>query len=428
MGSRCYYLAIVLYACVLSSCKKDKQHSERLGPISFQKTYGTSMSENGGSVVQTKDGGYAIAGASDRHFYLVKTNEQGNMQWSRTYGNSNSAIDPFFLRQTSDGGYILTGSDYSDYNLVIVRANSAGDLMWSKKFSASINTWGFSCLEANDGGFIFAGQVDLDALIMKLDANGNLLWSHGFDAGSFEEALSLQKTSDGGYCLAGYTDTNGYLLKTDADGNLLWTKSYDLNGPNDEAFSVQQCADGGYIISGETGNLVTSTYDIYLLKTDNNGNIVWSKRYGSTGWNVPQTVLQTNDQGFLVIGTKYYDTDNSDIWLIKTDLNGNLAWSKTFGGAGKEFSFRNASGEQTSDGGYIIGGCSSSFGESFDLYLIKTDANGNSGCNQNDFMPKLTELIVHATDPNTTVSTSGTLNPLELTVASGGIESTICYK
>jgi hypothetical protein len=183
--------------------------------------------------------------------------------------------------------------------------------------------------------------------------------------------------------LAGLTASFGagsadiFLIKTYANGNIIWAKTY--GGTNsDEAYSVHQTSDGGYIVAGATYSFGAGNYDIFLMKTDANGNVIWAKTYGGTSTDYAYSVQQTSDGGYIVAGyTASFGAGSGDIFLIKTDANGNVQWAKTYGGIGWDLAY---SVQQTSDGGYIVAGLTISFGAgNYDIFLIKTDANGNIG-------------------------------------------------
>jgi hypothetical protein len=166
-----------------------------------------------------------------------------------------------------------------------------------------------------------------------------------------------------------------FLIKTDANGNIIWAKTY--GGINwDEAYSVQQTSDGGYIVAGYTESFGAGG-DILLIKTDANGNIIWAKTYGGINWDEAHSVQQTSDGGYIVVGYTYSFGAGSNIFLIKTDANGNIIWAKTYRGISGDEAY---SVQQTSDGGYIVAGRTYSFGAgTWDAFLIKTDADGNIG-------------------------------------------------
>jgi hypothetical protein len=194
-------------------------------------------------------------------------------------------------------------------------------------------------------------------------------------------ARAVQQTTDGGYIVAGGTSSIGagnsdvYLIKTDANGNTLWTKTF--GGTGDEyAYAVQQTTDGGYIVAGDTNSFGAGNRDWYLIKTDANGNTLWTKTFGGTAVDYATAVQQTMDGGYIVAGiTNSFGAGNADAYLIKADTNGNTLWTKTFGGTDYDTAY---AVRQTADGGYIVAGGTVSFGAGTgDMYLIKTDASGN---------------------------------------------------
>ena len=255
--------------------------------------------------------------------------------WEQTFGGTNRDVGES-VQQTSDGGYIITG--------------------WTNSFGNSV-----------------------DVYLVKTDGNGNELWSQTLGGTGGDYGYSVQQTSDGGYIITGYTIhlTNGFgvsLIKTDGSGNELWTKIFGGTDV-DKGFSVQQTIDGGYIINGVTKSFGNGYEDVYLIKTDGSGNEQWTKTFGGTGYDVGESVQQTQDGGYIITGwTESFGSGGiDDIYLIKTDGSGNELWSQTLGGTGYDMGY---SVQQTSDGGYIITGSTSSFGNSYDLYLIKTNGNG----------------------------------------------------
>jgi hypothetical protein len=270
---------------------------------------------------------------------------------------------------------------YSSHNPMSVKsfAKTYGGAYWDVAYSVH---------HTSDGGYIVAGETNSfsasyysDAFLVKIDTNGNIIWAKTYRGTYWDKAYSVQQTSDGGYIVAGETNSFGagyddiFLIKTDASGNLQWAKTYG-GTDDDKAYSVQQTSDGGYIVAGWTRSF--GAYDIFLIKTDADGNIIWAKTYGGIYWDKAYSVQQTSDGGYIVAGyTGSFGAGSADIFLIKTDANGNIIWAKTYGGIDDDLA---SSVQQTSDGGYIVGGYTGSFGAgSADIFLIKTDANGNIG-------------------------------------------------
>ena len=184
----------------------------------------------------------------------------------------------------------------------------------------------------------------------------------------------MQQTSDGGFILAGETGVNSnfWLVKTDAAGNKEWERIFGGPRDGDVAYAVQQTSDGGFIIVGrDVGTGRWGDADFWLIKTDVAGNKEWDRIFGGIGRDVAHAVQQTSDGGFIIAGfTWSFGVARSiDFWLVKTDATGNKEWSRTFGGVKSD---RAHSVQQTSDGGYIIAGETSSFGAGgVDFWLIK---------------------------------------------------------
>jgi len=377
--------------------------------VRFARTYGGTNWEWGLSVQQTSDGGYIVAGytrsfgAGNFDFLLIKTDAFGNVQWARTYGRiyEDGATS---VQQTSDGGYIVAGTTSSFgvgwEDILLIKTDAFGNIQWAKTYGrANYRDYAYSVQQTSDGGYIVLGKTEsVDGenwgiLLIKTYANGDLEWAKTYGGGGKYKAYSVQQTSDGGYILAGEkylfvddgggdyfafsaSDYNALLIKTDANGNVQWAKTY--GGTNyDYATSVQQTSDGGYIVAGRTYSFGAGGWKVFLIKTYANGNLEWAKTYSTgTGW--AESVRQTSDGGYILAGYIYTGIwPNYDIFLIKTYANGNVQWAKIYGGGNRD---EGAFVQQTSDGGYIVVGTTESFGAgSADILLIKTDANGDIG-------------------------------------------------
>jgi hypothetical protein len=413
--------------------------------ITFQKTYGEiTASDHGRSVHQTSDGGYIIGGntgtiSTSIDAYLIKTNDQGDTLWTKRIGGNDVEFCNS-VQQTTDGGYIITGQTQSFgaglFDVYLIKTDVAGNVLWTKTFGGIYFNGSYSTEQTTDGGFIIAGYTNSfgaghDVYLIKTDTNGDTLWTKTFGGTGNDVGMSVQQTSDGGYIVTGYTENPGadsadvYLIKIDPNGDALWTKTY--SGPGDDVgYSVLQSTDGGYIITGITNSFGAGLYDIYLIKTDANGDSLWIKTFGGTGYDYSFCVQQTIDGGYLIAGyTNSFGAGSIDAYLIKTDSNGDTLWAKTYGGIDADDA---ESVQQTSDGGYIITGYSRSFSSVHDdVYLIKTDSFGNSGCNQasapfitntSSFQVSGTPTIV--TSPATIVTAPTTL------LGSGGTVTTLC--
>jgi len=352
--------------------------------VKFAKTYGRTYWNWAYSVQQTSDGGYIVAGetysfgAGSTDILLFKTDANGNVIWTKTYGDEfpNGA---YSVQQTSDGGYIVAGyTDYDGDKALLIKTDANGNVQWAKTYGGGDRNFAYSVQQTSDGGYIVAGYTDYggaNALLIKTDANGDIIWAKIYRGTGWSHASSVQQTSDGGYIVAGVIGGDVLLIKTDANGNIIWTKTY--GGTSwDEASSIQQTSDGGYIVAGETYSFGAGGEDIFLIKTDAFGNVQWAKTYGGTNGDWAFSVQQTSDGGYILVSeTRSFGAGSTDILLIKTDANGNIRWAKTYGGTGYDGAY---SVRQTSDGGYIVAGYTESFG-AHDAFLIKTDANGDIG-------------------------------------------------
>jgi hypothetical protein len=309
-------------------------------------------------------------------------------EWVKTFGGSNDDWGSS-VQQTSDGGFILVGYTASfgagGPDVWLIKTDADGNKLWDRTFGGGGLDEGRSVQQTSDGGFIIVGYTASfgagDVWLIKTDADGNKLWDRTFGGGNLDEGLSVQQTSDGGFIIVGYTASFGagwadvWLIKTDADGNKLWDRTFG-GSDWDEGWSVQQTSDGGFIIVGYTVSFGAEWADVWLIKTDANGNKQWDRTFGGRYSDGGRSVQQTSDGGFILVGDTWsFGAGEADVWLIKTDANGNKQWDRTFGGSENDLGY---SVQQTSDGGFIIVGATASFGAGGpDVWLIKTDANGN---------------------------------------------------
>jgi len=309
----------------------------------FAKTYGGTGIDYAFSVQQTSDGGYILAGETDSFgaaddIFLIKTDANGNIIWAKTYGGIENEIARS-VQQTSDGGYILAGYTSSfgagNLNIFLIKTDASGNIQWAKTYGGTDYDWAYSVQQTSDGGYIVAGRTwsfgagSEDIFLIKTDASGNVQWAKTYGGTYYDNAYSVQQTSDGGYIVAGYTYPSlGYpdifLMKTDANGNIQWAKTYG-GTDDDAAYSVQQTSDGGYILAGGTDSFGAGSGDLFLINTDASGNIIWAKTYGGIYRDSATSVQQTSDGGYIVAGgTWSFDVSVADLFLIKTDANGNI--------------------------------------------------------------------------------------------------------
>jgi hypothetical protein len=301
------------------------------------------------------------------------------VQWSKTFPFP--IYSTISVKETADGGYIMCG------NNVLMKTDSTGNKVWDKSLVKD-NVDFFSAQQTTDGGYMVCGTTynpqvvtgdAVDIWLIKTDASGNKTWEKTFLGAESLMGGSAKQTTDGGYIICAIpwfednTKSGIWLIKTDANGDKLWDKIFS-GALTFQKPSVQQTKDNGYIICGTTET--SEFYSvIWLIRTDVDGNEIWDKTYINEDEASGGSAQQTSDGGYIVCGSyQIHSKSETDIWLIKADANGNRLWDKTFAGD------LGISAQQTTDGGYIVYGekyCpmeSLCFGR---VSLIKTDANGN---------------------------------------------------
>jgi len=258
---------------------------------------------------------------------------------------------------------------------------------WAYTYGGAGDDYAYSVQQTSDGGYVVAGATysfgagGNDSWIMKLDANGVVAWQKAYGGTGVEYPNYVLQTQDGGYIVSGYTSSFGtvgldsWIMKIDKNGGVEWQKAYGGTG-RDYTSPVQQTLDGGYIVVGWTYSFGNGGVDLWLFKLDENGDIVWQKTYGGTGNEYGWFVQQTSDGGYIVVGeTTSSGAGNADAWVIKLDANGNVTWQKTYGGTGDDYAYAI---QQTQDLGYIVAAETNSFGAgSSDVWVFKLDTNGN---------------------------------------------------
>ena len=315
----------------------------------WAQTFGGTGSDNAYSAQQTTDGGYIVAGTTSSYgagasdFYLVKTDASGDMEWYSTFGGSNVDCAQS-VQQTTDGGYIILGETRSygsgAYDFYLVKTDASGDMEWYSTFGGSDYDYPQSVRQTADGGYIMTGftmsyaAVNADVYLVKADASGNMEWQQTYGANNDNLGYSVRQTTDGGYIIGGQTanysaDWYGvYLVKTDSLGNMEWDSTFS-GDDYDDAYSVQQTVDGGYIIAGVTWSYGAGGGDFYLVKTDASGNMEWQKTIGGIDDEYAESVWQTTDGGYIVAGDTWsFGAGGEDIYLVKVS-----PWVNTPAGA-----------------------------------------------------------------------------------------------
>jgi hypothetical protein len=357
--------------------------TQTFGGAADDEGYAVVASADGGYVVA---GHTSSFGAGSDDIYLVKTDVGGNDVWTKTFGGSGFDAG-YAIAPTADGGCITTGVRFSDYvgysDVCLVKTDASGNQVGGDNIGWIGIDIGRSVAQTGDGGYIVAGETDSygagqrDVYLVKADANCHYVWHKVFGGVHTDVGRSVAQTSNGGYIVLGETDPDGnnepdmYLIRTDATGNQVWTKTFDGGGA-DHGYSVQPTSDGGFILAGQTAG--GGGGYVYLIKTDADGNKVWAKTLGQGQSDVGRSVRQTADGGYVIAGATAL-TGSFDVYLLKTDANGDTLWTRTYGGSNGDVGY---SVQPTGDGGYIVSGSTESSGAGGqDVWLIKTDSQGN---------------------------------------------------
>jgi len=311
--------------------------------------------------------------------------------WTRTYGGSGNEV-AFALRHCSDGGYIMAGSTWSQpdsADFYVVRTNEIGDTIWTRTYGGSGDEFARDIQQTSDGGYVIVGSTNSfgaacdNIYLVKTDNQGITQWTRNYGGVWYEDAYSVMQTPDNGYIIAGTTSSFGaglddfYLVKTDDQGDTLWTHTYG-GVDNEQSRCLLQTSDGGYIVGGYTTSFVPYGWGMYLVKTDDQGDTLWTHVYSA-----PQeeadvlgayAILQTSDSCYLIAGYALVPCMTADMLVIKTNSVGDTLWMRIYPNDGDEAAHDIC---PTDDGGYVLTGYNSALYQDADVYLVKIDSLGN---------------------------------------------------
>jgi len=408
-------IKLLLCLILISFLSVDYASGENKGnAITWDKTFGGSSDDMGFSIIQTENGGYAIAGyaifprrekkddwrsklgyiilekSKRQDFWIIKLDKNGNMEWDEIFGEEMTDMARSII-QTKDGGYAVTGSIWTVYaskqDFCVIKLDENGNTEWSKIFDEDENDIAYSIIQTKDEGYAIAGGTgkrfwgEVNCWAIKLDAKGNREWDNNFGGTGWDEIYSIIQTKDGSFITTGCVWSKGAgrgdvrVAKLDKRGNLVWDKTFG-GSENDEARSIIQTDDGGYVVAGFTVSEDTGDRDIWIIKLDKEGNKVWDRTFGGTSEDWANSIIQNKNGDYIVAGwTKSMGAGKTDVWIVKLDKRGNLIWDKTFGGSENDEAH---SIIQTEDGGYAVVGWTKSKGAgNADVWVIKLDENGN---------------------------------------------------
>ena len=271
-------------------------------------------------------------------------------------------------------------------DILVLKTNQSGHVEWFNRYGSTEDQEGHSILSLSNGEYIICGQsIDENTgfnmlYLLKIDSEGNEVWEQKFGGNREDYGYSIIETNDGSLLITGMTESSGdmsgdaLLLKVDLDGNEIWQRTY---GGTDRDLSRSIVSTGnGYIMVGNTSSYGSGNNDIFAIKVNHEGTQEWSNTYGGSGTDIGRAIIKTSDGSFVIAGYTDSFGENSgfNVWLLKIDALGNLLWDKTFGGDGND---RALSANQSSDGGFILTGFSNSVDSASDILIIKTDDKGN---------------------------------------------------
>ncbi len=380
----------------------------------FEKTFGGSNYDFGHAIACTSDGGYVITGLTGSFGdslgdnFVVKLDSTGTQEWFKITGSNKLEGGNAIIPMSDYGYYVINhteGYGAGECDGWTYRADNKGNIMWANTYGGIYDDVARDGIQNSEGNLVVAGLSEMfdslgDAYIANYDkATGNAIWIHTYGGKGREQAQRILQTSDGGYIVAGNSDvdSNGpediWVFKTDALGKQLWSKK--IGGPGyEEAYGLCIAPDGGYIIAGFSTSYGSNTEDALMLKLDEDGNLLWSKNYGGQLKDRAFGVSNTPDGGFMLTGLTYSFRDTlGDMLLIKTDQYGNQLWMKSYGGA--DFDEGNWL-VSCPGGGYAICGTTKSTGKGKeDAYIVKVNEEGNITTNTTELFNNPFDIKVY---------------------------------
>jgi len=350
---------------------------------------------DGGYVVlgftQSMDGDVSGKTNESFNYWVLKYDADSNLQWNKTYGGTNDDRGKQII-QTSDGGFALIGySSSSDLDVTenagaqdfwMAKLDTSGNISWEKSFGYIGNDSSFSVLQTSDSGYLLTGTLDVtasggegnsrssnrrhaggDYWAIRLDLSGNSLWTRYFGGTNTDTPYDAIQTQEGDFIIAGSSDSNDvdisdsngsydfWIIKISAAGDLVWEKSFG-GTEIDEAKSIIDSGDGNYLIVGDTRSddidvsQNKGAADLWLIKISDSGNLIWEKTFGGTSFDVGRSISKTQDNGFLIAGSsRSLDGDltenngQNDAWILKLDTNIDIEWQHSIGGSEIDFGY-----------------------------------------------------------------------------------------
>lgn len=363
--------------------------AKEAGPVKeWAAVYGGKYNDGSRSINPAADGGYIIAGYSNTtenettEVYLVKIDGEGKAVWSKNYGHGSYASGVEAI-QTKDGGYIVAGysldSKTNEMDALIIKTDSGGNLEWNKTYGRELYDDAYSIVQMKDGRYAFTGSTDSfgnqsDVYFVVIDESGNIIMETHFGGPEWDDGNSLILTDDGGLALVGYTESYSpkgsmYLIKFDSNLTTEWSKSISAD-ENIEAYNIIQTEDGGYLLTGSVIH-ADDKFDRYVAKLDAAGETQWKRPYGSEDYSDGSSAVQLRDAGYVLVGPTGNNSTVYWSYIQRLDRNGDEKWLYTVqeGVSTAIFDIKPSNG-----GGYVVAGYVTGSDEGFggrDIIVIK---------------------------------------------------------
>lgn len=336
-------------------------------------------------IEETSDDGFALVGVSQilgnnyLDIFLIRTDQNGDTLWTHTYGDTIIGQDAKCVKQDDDSGFVIAGTkDLSMvlHNAYIIKTNSNGDTVWSYFYGGDRNADANYIDLTSDDGYIITGRKYVpgnfaDMFLLKLDSDGDYEWDMTYGDGYYQEGVYVKETPDSGFVLAGQSNTSGdmydyYLIKTDDDGDIIWGETYG-GASNDICHGAKVTSDGGCIMFGESDSYIPNSS--LAVKVDSSGDTLWTRVCNRSNGDYGFSVEQTSDGGYIFGGYSNNPGFRDDYWFTRTDANGDTLWMKTVGHGDDQRAYCVL---QSSDGGYVLaGGSSEGVGPGGDFFVVK---------------------------------------------------------
>ena len=374
-------LHIIIFISLLISGNIDAQ-------ITFERTYSTGSTSWGQSVQQLDDNGYLFSGYSYGTFgfiYLTRTNQYGDTIWNKFYPGWMDDYGSSLMIDDHQQVVICGTAIVQMNDAELIKADLNGDTLWMNHYGGNDEGSANAIDQSFDGGYIMTGKSNSNVNLVKTDSNGVFQWQKTYADLFLNVGLDVIQTHDSGYAVCGYTTyiTKGpvqdialiFVLKTNKNGDFLWSRSIDYFC-GQAAYSLIETSDSGFLLCGysnPSGYLGHTS--VFLLKLNESGDSIWSATFPlNSEWNEGRCVSKCSNGNYVVCGfTGTYGGD-VDGFIMEIGPLGNLLWSSVYGGESPD-KLNNV--KETSDQGFIACGYSKSFGNSQKkVYLVKTDENG----------------------------------------------------